>query len=168
MVSSAPTILRLWVWIPSTASMLFSSCINVIVMRKGRKWTKRGRDWPIFKNKKTLGIFYRFDQSWRSVEQVWVNFANCTRFQILNSGQSQPLLMGQPHASFCLFSSFQTQILRKNVCFSTIQTWIVEVEGEHTDHLTSTTPRPNLFSFHTFIYKQSIGDDELPTYLCAV
>ena len=36
-VSSAPTILRLQVQIPSTPCMLFSICIIEIVMRKGRK-----------------------------------------------------------------------------------------------------------------------------------
>ena len=35
-VLSVPTILQLWVWIPSTSSKLFSICINEIVMRKGR------------------------------------------------------------------------------------------------------------------------------------
>ena len=37
MVSSAPTIPRPQVLIPSTPSMLFSICTNEIVMRKGRK-----------------------------------------------------------------------------------------------------------------------------------
>ena len=36
-VSSAPTILRPWVWIPSIPSMLFSICIIEILMRKVRK-----------------------------------------------------------------------------------------------------------------------------------
>ena len=37
------------------------------------------------------------------------------------------------------FSSFQKQILQKTVGFSGIQTQIVGVEGEHADHLTTTT-----------------------------
>ena len=40
MVSSAPTILWLWVWIPSTLSMFFSICIIEIVMRKGQNKQK--------------------------------------------------------------------------------------------------------------------------------
>ena len=40
-------------------------------------------------------------------------------------------------APFCLFRSFQTQILQETLL--TIRTKIVGVEGEHTDHLTTTT-----------------------------
>ena len=39
MVSSVPTILRLWVRIPSTPSKLFSICIIEIVMRKAQQLT---------------------------------------------------------------------------------------------------------------------------------
>ena len=46
-VSSAPTILWPQVRIPSTPSMLYSICIE-IVMRKKNENKKRGRDWPIF------------------------------------------------------------------------------------------------------------------------
>ena len=52
MVSSAPTILWPQVWIPSTQSMLFSICIE-IVTRKEPKLTKRGRYWPFFLKKMT-------------------------------------------------------------------------------------------------------------------
>ena len=48
-VLSASTILWQQVQIPSTPSTLFSICIIEIVIRKGRKETKRGRDWPILK-----------------------------------------------------------------------------------------------------------------------
>ena len=34
---------------------------------------------------------------------------------------------------------FQTQIVHKNEGLSRIRTWIVGVEGEHTDHLTNTS-----------------------------
>ena len=44
MVLSVPTILRPWVQIPSTPFTLFSICIIEIVIRKGRKQIKRGRD----------------------------------------------------------------------------------------------------------------------------
>ena len=54
MVSSAPTILPSRVRIPSTPSMLFSNCIE-IVMRKEQKSTKRERDWPIFLKKTAKG-----------------------------------------------------------------------------------------------------------------
>ena len=49
MVSSAPTILQPRVRIPSTPSTLFSICIEIV--RKERKLTERGRDWPIFLKK---------------------------------------------------------------------------------------------------------------------
>ena len=49
LVSSAPTILRPRVCIPSTPSMPVSVCIIEIVMRKGQNKQKRGRVWPIFK-----------------------------------------------------------------------------------------------------------------------
>ena len=45
--------------------------------------------------------------------------------------------MGQPGLFFIYFISFQIQFYRKIVDFRGIQTWIVE--GEHTDHLTTTT-----------------------------
>ena len=39
-----------------------------------------------------------------------------------------------------IFVLFQTQILqKKTVCFSKIRTRIVGIEGEHADHLTTTT-----------------------------
>ena len=48
--------------------------------------------------------------------------------------------MGQPRSLFVYFRSFQTQILqKKTVGVSRIRTWIVRVEGEHADHLTTTT-----------------------------
>ena len=58
-VSSAPTILRPRVRIPSTPSMLFSICIE-IVTRKRTKINKRGRDWPIFK--RFLFLFWMFSE----------------------------------------------------------------------------------------------------------
>ena len=46
---------------------------------------------------------------------------------------------GSTPASFVFFSSFQIQFYRKSVDFNRIRTQIVGVEGEHTDHLTTTT-----------------------------
>ena len=46
---------------------------------------------------------------------------------------------GPTTALFVYFRSFQTQIYRKTVGISGIQTRIVGVEGEHADHLTTTT-----------------------------
>ena len=54
--------------------------------------------------------------------------------------------MGQPRPFFCLFSLFQKQILQKAVCFSGIRTRIVGIEGEHADHLTTTTAFTELHS----------------------
>ena len=48
--------------------------------------------------------------------------------------------MDQPRPLFVYFRSFQTQILQeKTVSVSRIRTWIVGVDGEHADHLTTTT-----------------------------
>ena len=47
-VSSAPTILQPWVWIPSTPSMLFQFVLLKLQWKKNENEQKRGRDWPIF------------------------------------------------------------------------------------------------------------------------
>ena len=47
--------------------------------------------------------------------------------------------MGQPRPLFVYFRSFQQQFYRKIVDHSGIRTRIVGVEGEHADHLTTTT-----------------------------
>ena len=47
--------------------------------------------------------------------------------------------MGQPRPLFVYFCSFQTHIYRKTVDVSKIRSQIVVVEGEHADHLTTTT-----------------------------
>ena len=47
--------------------------------------------------------------------------------------------MGQPRPLLVYFRSFQQQFYRKIVDLSGIRTRIVGVEGEHADHLTTTT-----------------------------
>ena len=47
--------------------------------------------------------------------------------------------MGQPRPLFVYFRAFQQQFYRKIVDLSGIRTRIVGVEGEHADHLTTTT-----------------------------
>ena len=47
--------------------------------------------------------------------------------------------VGQPLPLFVYFCSLQTQYYRKTVGFSGIRTRIVGVEGEHTNHLITTT-----------------------------
>ena len=47
--------------------------------------------------------------------------------------------MGQSRPIFVYFRSFQIQFYRNNLDLSGIRTQIVRVEGEHTDHLTTTT-----------------------------
>ena len=47
--------------------------------------------------------------------------------------------MGQPRPLFVLFSFFSITILQKIVDLSGIRTRIVGVEGQHVDHLTTTT-----------------------------
>ena len=52
------------------------------------------------------------------------------------------MALALPWASFCYFRSFQTQILQKKIVgISGIRTRIVRVEGEHADHLSTTTAR---------------------------
>ena len=52
MASSAPTIPR--VQFPSTPSMLFSICIEIVTRKERKIKQKRGRDWPIFIKKHGL------------------------------------------------------------------------------------------------------------------
>ena len=54
--------------------------------------------------------------------------------------------MGQPRHLFIYFRWFQTHILQKKlyVVYSGIRTGIVGVEGEHADHLTTTTSLESL------------------------
>ena len=40
---------------------------------------------------------------------------------------------------YLIFVLFKHKLCRKTECFSEIQTWIVDVEGEQADHLTTTT-----------------------------
>ena len=50
--------------------------------------------------------------------------------------------MGHPRFLFCLFVFWQTQILQETpVGFSRIRTWIIRVEDEHADHLTTATAK---------------------------
>ena len=53
--------------------------------------------------------------------------------------------MGQSRPIFVYFRSFQIQFYRNNLDLSGIRTQIVRVEGEHTDHLTTTMARNLLF-----------------------
>ena len=57
-------------------------------------------------------------------------FCNEIVFFLKKVGQLRPL--------FCLFSFFSNTILQKNCRLRGIRTRIVEVEGEHSDHLTIT------------------------------
>ena len=59
--------------------------------------------------------------------------------------------VGQPRPLFVYFRSFQTQYYRKTIGFSRIRTRIVGVEGEHADHLTTTTAPLKL------LYLQLVG-----------
>ena len=48
--------------------------------------------------------------------------------------------MGQPWRPFCLFSVFlKTNFTEQAIGVSRIQTRIIGAEGEHADHLTTTT-----------------------------
>ena len=47
--------------------------------------------------------------------------------------------MGLPGPFWFIFRFFQTHITEKTVGFSRIRTRIVRLEGEHADHLTTTT-----------------------------
>ena len=56
--------------------------------------------------------------------------------------------MGQFRPLFFYFRSFQTQIVHKIVGFSGIWTRIVGLEGEHADHLITTTAQFFIFIFN--------------------
>ena len=62
------------------------------------------------------------------------------------------LLLGHPRPLYVYFRSFQTQISQKTVDYSGIQTWIFGIEGEHTDHLTTTTTAPIVDVYGTDLY----------------
>ena len=66
MVSSAPTILQPWVQIPSTSCTLFSIYIIEIVLRK---WTKWGRDLPIFSKKDYVFCTLTSIERWNQCDQ---------------------------------------------------------------------------------------------------
>ena len=52
--------------------------------------------------------------------------------------------MGQPRPLFCLFLIFSnTKFTEKTAGIRGIRTWIIGVEGEHADHLTTTTALNN-------------------------
>ena len=72
----------------------------------------------------------------------FVNFFSVGRVVASNTrGPGTCLKNGPTPASFCLFSFFSITILQKIVDLSGIWTRIVGVEGEHADHLTTTTDR---------------------------
>ena len=54
-------------------------------------------------------------------------------------------LKGQPWPLFVYFRSFQTKFLQKKLGVSGIWIRIVGVEGEHADHLTTTTALDGFF-----------------------
>ena len=57
--------------------------------------------------------------------------------------------MGQPRPLFVYFKYYKTQILQKKTeGFSRIRTRIVRVEGDHADHLTTTTAQLNILWFN--------------------
>ena len=53
--------------------------------------------------------------------------------------------MANPGLFFVYFCSFKQQFYRKIVNFSGIRTLIVRAEGEHADHLTTTTAQMQTF-----------------------
>jgi len=61
--------------------------------------------------------------------------------------------MGHPRPLFCLFSFFSNNLQDKTLDFSVIRTWVVRVEGEHYDHLTTTISQLlYIFSFKLFLW----------------
>ena len=58
------------------------------------------------------------------------------------------LKMGQPPASFVNFVLFKGKFYRKTVVLSAIRTWIVRVEGLHSDYLTTTATALFMFILH--------------------
>ena len=76
--------------------------------------------------------------SWYSIH-TFADAVKCIGSNIfLKNGPTRPL--------FCLFSFFSITILQKNCRPQQIRTRIVGVEGEHADHLTTTTAQcSNIF-----------------------
>ena len=61
-------------------------------------------------------------------------------------------LNGPTPASFCVFSFFSITILQKILDLSGIRKQIVGVEGEHADHMTTTTARRSFYcSFNIYL-----------------
>ena len=61
--------------------------------------------------------------------------------------------MGHPRPLFCLFSFFSNNLQDKTLDFRVIRTWVVRVEGEHYDHLTTTISQLlYIFSFKLFLW----------------
>ena len=75
-VSSAPTILRPWVRIPSTPSMLFSICITY--WNCNEKRTKINKKRPGLAHlKKSVMVVARKARKWFGMMMVWANVTRC-------------------------------------------------------------------------------------------
>ena len=82
----------------------------------------------------------------RTFLNIWIHKLTQT-----TSASNDFLTNGPPRPLFVYFSSFRTQILQKNnVGVSGIRTRIVRVEGEHPDHLTTTTAHQWRISYRAF------------------
>ena len=74
---------------------------------------------------------FQFQEFWTRVEKKWKKLINnSVEFQVSNNGPTT--------ASFVYFRSNQVQFYRK-IVFGRIRTRIVSVQGEHADHLSTTT-----------------------------
>ena len=71
--------------------------------------------------------------------------------QIWSHWSSNLKKVGQPGLFFICFRFFKHNISEKTVGFSGIGTWIVGVEGEHADHLTTTTARVGFFYLYRIL-----------------
>ena len=73
--------------------------------------------------------------------------------------------LANPGLFVVYFRSFQTQYYRKTVGFSGIRTQIVGVEGEHTDHLTTTTAQKQLVTHGQSCKAFMVRNDENVDFL---
>ena len=69
---------------------------------------------------------------------VALEVSGCSKLAI---GRHCVYFMGQPGLFLFIFVLFKHKFYRKTVGFSGIRTGIVRLEGEHADHLTTTTAR---------------------------
>ena len=115
--------------LPATVSILWlvSSFLGTEFCQFFRRPRLRYRDW-VFSHYTRHACYWRFNLEVEATFHSWRRDQRCAQ------------AAGHPGLFFVYFRSFQTINRIKTVNFSGIRTRIVRIEGEHADHLTTTTP----------------------------